>query len=146
MRPVRFSLALFFVSLLPAQVFEPLDGAPTGVAAFDVARDRLVRLDADGSTWEWDRTRWFQRVARGPAPAALFQMVYDASHRRTIALVNHNVGPDTLHAYDGSAWTQIPVPVGLDLRDMVCDPVRNRLVLLNMGSSANYDTWPELSS
>ncbi len=90
--------------------------APTttdGITVLDRARKKLVRLDTQSSTWEFDGTTWTQATpATSPPARNRFLMVYDDARAAVVMFggsdpVTKAVLQDTW-TYDGSTWTLLP--------------------------------------
>lgn len=142
---------VLFSSTLAAQ----LDWAPEGlppdgacVAAFDVARDRLVVTNAGRDqaaavlpVYEWDGAVWTRIVPRsGPAPRSAPAMAFDPL--RNVVMMFGGSGTAEQWEWNGAVWTQAQPslrPPGREQHVMVTDLARGRIVL--HGGANRGDTW-----
>lgn len=72
--------------------------------AYDAARGRLVHVSTDGSTWEWDGTRWTV-AATSIGAAAVFR---DPDRGGVDLLGSDPSGLMHVYAWRDGAWTAIP--------------------------------------
>ncbi len=103
-------------------------------------------------TWEWDGSRWTERIVTGPSPRAGHVMAYDAV-RQVIVLFGGDTGTtrmDDTWEWDGQAWTQrtpVTVPPARAHAAMAFDPARGVCVLfggvtsVDLGLPYLSDTW-----
>ncbi len=125
--------------------------------AYDSARGVTVMFGGAAAsslladTWEWDGTAWTENTAAGPPKRYGHAMAYDTDHARTVLFGGQSAFPfgqgvlgDTW-TYDGTSWTELPIP-GPSARSfvkMVYDSNRKRLVLFGGwdGTQMVDDTW-----
>lgn len=137
-----------WVAYEPAQ---PLPAPGPVAMAFDAARSEVVALvpmagsARDLSTWTWDGATW--TAVRPPQTLRLddraVTMAYDPSSRRVIAveLGAAGRGRDLFEAWDGTAWTQLPVVppnvgAGTPGATAVWDGAAGRILLVNGPATA----------
>ncbi len=117
------------------------------MAAYDTARDRVVRFGGGfrtnaADTWEWDGVEWSE-VTPGPSPPGRsgHGLVYD-SQRDRVVLFGGETGTGTFTrdfrdtwVFDGERWTDVTPPTGPSPsarsgHAMVFDSARGRVVLI----------------
>jgi hypothetical protein len=109
--------------------------------AWDPVRERVVLfggLDANGEsheTWEWDGSDWHQRLTAGYGPydTALGALAWDARAQRLVFVSRATA---SVYELDGAAWTyssMVSRPESGEVKSLVFDPVRQRLLLLGKG-------------
>lgn len=144
-------LLLLLTPWLPAQLdWTPAGAGPDGacVAAFDVARNRLVvtnagrdRLAAVLPVYEWDGSIWVRFApTTGPSPRSAPAMAFDAV--RNVVMMFGGGGTADQWEWDGTRWTQRQPavrPPGREQHVLVTDAVRRRIVL--HGGANRGDTW-----
>jgi hypothetical protein len=140
--------AAALAAAIPGQfVWQPaIDLGQPGPLAYDSQRQRVVQFDS-GSLWEWDGTRWDQRLAPNPPAAAGAALAYD-SRRGRVVLFGGLSGTETWE-WDGLGWQRrtpatTPPPGRLaatspSFNSMVYDAARQRTVMF--GRSAPSQTW-----
>lgn len=107
----------------------------TGHGAFDVQRGVLVHV-ADGITWEWDGTAWKIAATTGlPQLELWFTLAYDPTKGTTLYLGGTFGHADTFAAWDGTAWTQLPLP-SFDVVSAVSAYDANKQQLVVFGADA----------
>jgi hypothetical protein len=145
------TLVFLLTPWLPAQLdWTPAGAGPDGacVAAYDVARDRLVvtnagrdRLAAVLPVYEWDGSIWVRFApTSGPSPRSAPAMAFDVV--RNVVMMFGGSGTADQWEWDGTRWTQRQPavrPPGREQPVMVTDPVRRRIVL--HGGANRGDTW-----
>lgn len=133
------------------------------MAAFDVARDRLVVFGGErfigayiflNDTWELNPTTltWTQRTVAGPSARALAAMAYDPVRQVTVLFGGRSDFSTTPPLSDtwewtGAGWRQpapATVPPGRSQAHLVWDGSRQRIVLFGgfgSGTVALNDVW-----
>ncbi|MCK6550072.1 hypothetical protein L6R52_29830, partial [Myxococcota bacterium] len=111
---------------------------------YDAGRARVVALDGDGSTHEWDGTRWTEVVTMNRPPASgPCSMAYDSVRARVVA-VSRTANDLTARTwtYDGEEWTDVTPPgAGPAARSYTClafDEARGVVVM--HGGSVGFDS------
>ncbi len=126
------------------------------VAAFDVARARVVLFGGDDldDTWEWDGTQWLARTpATRPPGRSAAAMAYDRRRARIVMFGGTRYEPadgeirlgDTWE-WDGTDWTERAPAVAPPARGgaaMAYDAQRGEVVLLGGDTTSAYlnDEW-----
>jgi hypothetical protein len=122
--PARFLTLLLAIILGAAPAFgqnvawtrhEPAGPDGSGTLAYDSARGVTVLFGgvSNDQTWEWDGTRWTQRIVAGPHARSGCAMAYDAARGVTVLFggvyqredTSYNWLSDTWE-WDGTSWTQ----------------------------------------
>jgi len=122
---------------------------PNPAMAYDVARERVVRFDAQG-IWEWDGARWSSRNdAVGPSPRTFSAAAYDLARCSMVmfsGLDPSSTAVDTWE-WDGASWAWrnvSPQPPARWDHAMAYDTARRRTVVFG-GCTATAgllaDTW-----
>lgn len=121
-----------------AHDWEVVDAMTFGPACFDPVRGRLVQLGAAGTTHEWSRGSWLQRVIKPhdfPMGTTLAS-TFDTAHAEVVVMQQNG----SLAAYNGENWRSLPLPRDHQPMAMAYDPVRSRLVLRAIATSTP-STW-----
>jgi hypothetical protein len=138
----------------------PGPGAREGsLMVYDAARQAMIlfggaeNLDIRGDTWAWKDGGWSKVNETGPAPRFPGSMVYDPLRQQVLLYSGHfaslsgeALSFDDLWAWDGSAWSQLPVqgitPGHRTHTPMVFDPQTNNLLLFGGGADLfQNDIW-----
>ncbi|MBL8724646.1 MAG: hypothetical protein JNK49_11400 [Planctomycetes bacterium] len=126
-------------------------GVPTGwllgAMAYDVARQRLVRVFTSGTpdVAEWDGSQW-SRIVPPASPGFGGSLVYDPARGACVLAMSGSSGsPLSLWSWDGSQWTLLDAggpPATWRGFALAHDPVANRLVVHGpTGNPAVPGTW-----
>ncbi|MCU0864622.1 MAG: hypothetical protein MUC36_12560 [Planctomycetes bacterium] len=126
--------------------------------AFDLHRERMVRVDGSGwddlfATWEWIGDTWsLRRTPTTPPPRADFALGYDPVRRRVVMFGGRPVfqysGGNTLDdtwEYDGIDWRSVVTPVRPTPQiraHLVFDHAQNKMMLLSgVAPTGNAGAW-----
>lgn len=126
----------------------PIGISATGTLAIDSHRNRLVALDAVGTTFrlrEWDGQAWHQGPSI-PGMVVPLGLAYDAPRQRcviTTLRLTGGIGYDTME-WDGQAFTVFPMGAPFR-RSIAFDPVRQQVVSFGSGVEGwNGSQWASL--
>lgn len=130
-RPLPLATLLLPVSVVAQgwlQLAAPAWTQPHPVVVTDFARQRLVTVDVQGTTWEWDGAGW-REVATTTADGGL---VYHARLQQTLRL-DGNSG--TFAAWDGHRWSPLAPPGQIYPYCMAYDAARDRVLVLDQSNT-----------
>lgn len=105
-------------------------GWTLGAMAYDLARQRLVRLADGGDVAEWDGVQWHR--IHPPASPGTGALVYDPTRSACVLATG---SPLSLWTWDGSQWNLLDANGPVGAFDLTFDPGHGRLVAYGITSA-----------